>query len=171
MRKHLNKPSRSPKRFHPLSLTTLFVVLAILAVGAATVASKHKLSNAVLSDTTATSPQDSVTLSESGQAIYFDNQLGQTRQLTTEEAERLAAGLGPMVNQSSEGLVEVRHPDGSVSLSLEGHFQNVTVARATENGGVSQGCVDSPQSAGAFFGIDPKLIENRPVALERNEDR
>ena len=138
MRKHLNKPRRSQKRFHPLTPATVIVAIAILAVGAATVASK---------------------------------QSGQTRQLTSDEAERLAAGLGPLVNQSSEGLVEIQHADGSVSLSLEGHFQNVTVARVNESGGVSQSCVDNPQSAGAFFGIDPKLIENRPVALERNEDR
>jgi len=55
----------------------------------------------------------------------------------------------------------VRHPDGSVSMDLEGRLQNVTVARVNRDGRVLQSCVDNPQAAGAFFGIDPKLIENQ----------
>jgi hypothetical protein len=35
----------------------------------------------------------------------------------------------------------------------------VAVARVNKDGEVTQSCVDSPQTAGAFFGIDPKLIE------------
>jgi len=82
--------------------------------------------------------------------------------LTPQEAEKLAAGLKPMLNQSTEGLVQVQHPDGSVSVDLEDRFQNVTVARVNKDGTITQSCVDNPRAAGAFFGIDPKLIENAP---------
>jgi len=58
------------------------------------------------------------------------------------------------------GPVEVHHADGSVSVNLEDRFQNVTVARVNKDGSVSQACVDNPQAAGAFFGIDPKLIDS-----------
>jgi hypothetical protein len=169
VRKFLYKPRRSPKRFHRLSLTTAIVAMAILAVGAATVVSRHKVSTDVTSKPVATAAHDSVTLNRVGEAVHLDIQGEQKR--SSEEAEKLAAGLKQLVNQSTEGLVEIRHPDGSVSLSLDDHFQNVTVARTNANGTVSQSCIDNPQAAGAFFGIDPKLIENRPAKRGRNEVR
>ena len=48
----------------------------------------------------------------------------------------------------------------SMSVNVEGRFQNVTVARTNTDGSISQSCVNNPQAAGAFFGIDPKLIEH-----------
>jgi hypothetical protein len=99
-----------------------------------------------------------------GQNVQVDPQTGQMKELTPEEARKMAAGLRQMINQSSDGLVQVQHPDGSVSMDLEGRFQNVTVARVNKDGTVSQSCVNSPEAAGAFFGIDPKLIENQPAA-------
>ena len=53
----------------------------------------------------------------------------------------------------------MEHADGSVSINLEDRFQNVTVARVNKDGSLSQSCVDNPKAAGAFFGIDPKLID------------
>jgi hypothetical protein len=171
VRKHIFTLSRSQKRFHLLLLTSAIVTMAILAVGAATVVSRQKLSNGVTSRPAEEATRDSVTLNEAGQAVHFGSQSGQVKRMTAEEAEKLAAGLKRLVNQSTEGLVEVRHPDGSVSLSLDDHFQNVTVARINDNGSVSQSCVDNPQAAGAFFRIDPKLIENSPSERRSNEDR
>jgi hypothetical protein len=80
--------------------------------------------------------------------------------LTAEDAQKLGAGLKELVNQSTEGLVETKHADGSVSVDLDGRFQNVTVARINKDGSLEQSCVDNAQAAGAFFGIDPKLIDN-----------
>jgi hypothetical protein len=78
--------------------------------------------------------------------------------------------------------VQEQQADGSVKMDLNGHFQNVAVARKNEDGTVAQGCVDNAQSAGAFFGIDPQLIENpsngsnpgqqhTPVAPVTNENQ
>jgi hypothetical protein len=83
----------------------------------------------------------------------------------------LAEGLKQVVNQSTEGLVQVQHADGAVQMDLDGHFQNVAVARVNNDGSVTQSCVDSPQTAGAFFGIDPNLIEQsnaRPIQNKQN---
>ena len=88
------------------------------------------------------------------------------RSIQADEAQKLAAGMKELVNQSTEGLAEVHHADGSVSVDLDGRFQNVTVARVNPDGTISQSCVDNPRSAGAFFGIDPKLID--PNADTRN---
>lgn len=95
-----------------------------------------------------------------GQDIQIDTQTGQVRPLTPQEAQKLAEGLAPMVDQSTDGLVQVRHADGSVSMDLQGRFQDVTVARVNSNGTVEQSCVDNPRAAAKFFGINPKLIED-----------
>jgi hypothetical protein len=97
-----------------------------------------------------------------GQEIQIDGQTGQIQQLSPEEAQKLAEGLRPMLNKSVAGLESVKHSDASVSLDLQGRFKNVTVARVNKDGTLSQSCVDNPRAAGAFFGIDPKMIEKGP---------
>jgi hypothetical protein len=87
------------------------------------------------------------------------NDAGQIRPLTQEEAQRLAEGIKELVNPSTEGLKTVRHPDGTITMDLDGRFQNVTLAKRTENG-VAQTCVDNPEAAAEFFGIDPNLMKN-----------
>lgn len=94
-----------------------------------------------------------------GQDVQVDSETGQIKPLTPEQAKKLAEGLKGMLNKSSEGLAEEQHADGSVSMDLQGRFQNVTVARVNKDGTVTQSCVDSPRAAAAFFGIDPKLLE------------
>ena len=95
-----------------------------------------------------------------GQDLTVDSQTGKVQELTPEETQKLAAGLNQMVNKTTDGLVQVQHADGSVSIDTEGHFQNVAVARVNDDGSVSQSCVDGPKAAGAFFGIDPNLIKD-----------
>jgi hypothetical protein len=80
------------------------------------------------------------------------------RSLTSEEAHTIAEGIRPLVNRSTEGLIQRQHADGSVSMNLEGRFQNVIVAKKEASGKVSQSCVEDADSAAAFFGIDPQLI-------------
>jgi hypothetical protein len=108
-----------------------------------------------------------VTVKVAGQEVKVDSQTGQIKELTQEEAQKLAAGLKQMVNQSSEGLVQVHHANGSVSTELQGRFQNVAVARVNKDGSVEQSCVDNPQAAGAFFGIDPNLIDPNAKSVEK----
>jgi hypothetical protein len=156
------------KRFGRLHVFGLIVVVTVLVAGTVTVLSRQtnrvKESKKQEATLVATSKPNKkyVTVKVAGQDVQVDSQTGQIQELTPEEARKLAAGLKPMLNKSSEGLVEVQHPDGSVSMDLEGRFQNVTVARINKDGSVSQSCVDNPRAAGAFFGIDPKLIENAP---------
>lgn len=108
-----------------------------------------------------------VTRRVGNQDIQIDTQSGEVRPLTTEEAQKLANGLAPMLDDSADGLVQVKHADGSVSMNLQGRFQNVTVARVTADGTIEQSCVDNPRAAARFFRIDPKLIENAPTARRR----
>jgi hypothetical protein len=75
---------------------------------------------------------------------------------TNEEAQKLAEGLKPLINYSSEGLKPQARADGSVYVNLEGRFQNVIVAKQEEDGTLSQSCVNNPESAAAFFNLNPQ---------------
>lgn len=88
-------------------------------------------------------------------------QTDQIRPLTQQEAQKLAAGIKEVLNQSTEGLKPVKHADGSETIDLQGRFQNVAVAKKTADGAVTQSCVDNPNSAAVFFGIDPHLLEGQ----------
>jgi len=145
----------------------IIVALTVLVTGAVTVLSRQtagvtESKNQAKTSLPAANPDKNATLKTPGRNGSAQEQSGEIQPLTQEEAERMAAGLKPMLNQSTEGLVSVQHPDGSVSMDLEDRFQNVTVARVNKDGTVSNSCVDNPRAAGAFFGIDPKLIENAP---------
>lgn len=167
MRKHA-KTKRNPARsgFRRLSLTTVVVATILLAIAAITVISRQTAGVKASSGAERRSPvvnnadKKFIKMNVAGQEVEVDSQTGRIKELTPEEAQKMAKGLKQLVNKSAEDLDEVHHPDGSVSLNLEGRFQNVTVAKVDEDGNLVTSCVDNPKAAGAFFGIDPKLIEN-----------
>ncbi len=99
-----------------------------------------------------------VTSDAAGKTVVVNKQTGQVRPLTPEESQRLAQGIKQLVNQSSDGLVEVRHANGGVSMDLQGHFQNVMLAKKDADGTVSHSCVNDLESAADFFEIDPALL-------------
>jgi hypothetical protein len=156
------------KKFERVHVFGIIVAIAVLVVGAVTVLSRQptKVKESKKQETPAVMPdqpkKNYVTVKVGGQDIQVDSQTGEIQPLTPQEAQKLAAGLKPMLNKSSDGLVTIQHPDGSMSMDLQGRFQNVTVARVNKDGTVSQSCVDNPRAAGAFFGIDPQQIENAP---------
>lgn len=172
MKKNLQKSTESTRRFPRLTLATILVATAVLAITAVTVVSRQKASAGAREaerslQVAKKSKGNFVTMKVAGQDVQVDSQTGQMKELTPEEAQKLAAGLKQMVNQSTEGLEQVQHADGSVSMDLEGRFQNVTVARVNEDGSVSQSCVDNPQAAAKFFRIDPKLLEDQPSTNQK----
>lgn len=99
-----------------------------------------------------------VTADAAGMVVVLDRETGKARPLTNEEAQRLAVGLKDLINQSTDGLVQVRLADGSYSMDLQGRFQSVLLAKKDENGVVSQACVDNLDLAAAFFEIDPAVL-------------
>jgi 3-isopropylmalate dehydratase small subunit len=146
------------------------MAIAIVAIAAVTVVSRQKArvneannpkKTTVLANASK-NQSNFMTVKVAGQDVQVDPQTGQIQKLTPEETQRMAAGLKKMINQSSEGLVQIQHADGTVSMDMEDRFQNVPVARINKDGSVSQSCVDNPKAAGEFFGINPKLIEKQP---------
>lgn len=156
MRNHPYK-KKIAKKARRASLTTLIIALAIPAIAAAAVVSRQTLKKGETSGFAGSLQQQQLNVADSNEQSN----------VVASDKEKIASGLRPLINQSTEGLVEVQHPDGTVSVNLDDRFQNVTVAKVNANGTLSQSCVDNPRAAGAFFGIDPKTIETKPVAPAR----
>lgn len=186
MRKQMKKMRNAAKGSRRLTLAGIVIAIAVFAIGAATVVSMQRTKVLAARDQRArpvaanVTPNNAannagnkdsrkyITVKVAGQDIQLDSQTGEMKPLTPQEEEKLAAGLKPMLNQSTEGLVQVQHADGSVSMDLQGRFQNVAVARMNQDGSVSESCVDNPRAAGAFFGIDPnRLGDKRNGSSER----
>ena len=148
MRRHVKK-NRTAKSARRLSVKTVLIAAAILTIASVAVASRQQWSSKPSAETkqqTASAVQDNLAPASGHSPVLQDGH------------EKLAEGLGQMINQSTEGLTEVHHSDGSVSINLEDRFQNVSVAKVTD-GKLSQSCLDNRQSAGVFFNIDPQLID------------
>lgn len=166
MKKKTTTSAKSVKRF-PRGPVMIVTAIAIVAIAAITVLSRQSASSKQTDGprkvTTAMATGENARYTKvkvAAQDLPVDSQ-GKIRPLTSEEARQLADGLKKMLNKSTEGLVEEHNADGSVSMDLQDRFQNVTIARVNADGSVSTSCVDSPKAAAKFYGIDPRLLENR----------
>jgi uncharacterized membrane protein YdfJ with MMPL/SSD domain len=167
----------SSKKVSRNSLIGVVAAITILLIGGITALSMQagKTQRAKLEERkaqVANHPRKNyVTINAAGQTVAVDGQTGQARPLTPEEAQRLAQGIEELVNQSTEGLVQVHHADGSVSIDLQGRFQNVAVAKINADGTISQSCVDNTDSAAAFFEIDPRLFKDaaKPAPTSKSQ--
>ncbi len=152
-----------------------WVMLLVLASGAASAAALPNGDSSSTAPQTASSktspavnqPRNYVTANAAGLVIAVDRQTGTTRALTAEEAQHLAQGIKQLLNQSTDGLVEVRRADGSVSMDLQGRFQNAMLAKKEEDGSITQACVDNETDAAAFFEIDPNLLDAAQNAVSQ----
>jgi hypothetical protein len=164
--KRKSRPLR--KGFPHLLLTGVLLATAILTIGVVVGISRQKVTAkdpTSVEDRALTKDDKAyITRYVGGQRVQIDPQTGQVKPLTPEEARKLAEALKVLANQSSEGLKQVQHPDGSVSIDLQGRFQNVAIAKRNDDGSVSQSCVDNPQAGAAFFGIDPQLVGGKTKA-------
>jgi hypothetical protein len=96
-----------------------------------------------------------VTVEVGGKKVRVNAQTLQQGPLTADESRQLAAQLEG--NKATDGLVQEKHKDGTVSVDLQGRFQNVTMAKRNDDGTVSSACVDTPEAAGAFLGSPEKV--------------
>jgi len=151
----MRKSKRVSKR-RPAAKRAWLFACALVVAGAATAAAAYASRNAerpkaVRAETAAAArPADPfVTVEVGGRKVRVNAQTLQQGPLTQAEAERLAEQLEG--NKATEGLVQEKHEDGSVSVDLQGRFQNVVLARRNDDGSVSAACVDTPEAARAFL--------------------
>ena len=130
-------------------------VAMLLVIGAVTAIAKYRSHS---NDLKAQDQQSKVasqpgtkylTVEVGGKKLQVNAQALQQGPLTQDQAEQIAAALKD--NQSSDGLVSVQNPDGSVSMDLQGRFQNVILAKKNSDGTFDQTCVDNAEAASAFL--------------------
>lgn len=131
----------------------VFIALLVL-VGAATAIARYKSRMSDIKATTqsklASQPGSRfVTVEVGGKKLQVNAQALQQGPLTSDQAQEIAAALKD--NQSGDNLVQVQNPDGSVSVDLQGRFQNVILAKQNADGSLDQTCVDNPEAASAFL--------------------
>ena len=172
MKKKKTKPAQSAKRL-PRRSIVIIAAIALVSITAITVISRQSASGKqsegpqkLPTETANAAGRKYTKVKVGNQEVFVDSQTGKIKPLTPQEAQELAQGLKTMLdkNKSSEGLVEEHNADGSISVDLQGRFQNVAVARENEDGTVTTSCVDTTRAAANFFGIDPKLVESNPQA-------
>lgn len=125
---------------------------ALLVAGIATAVATYASRNAAprrVAPAAAPSADPYVTVEVAGRRVRVNAQTLQQGPLTQEQARQLADQLEG--NKATDGLVQEKHPDGAVSVDLQGRFQNVTLAKRNADGTVSTACVDTPETAGAFL--------------------
>ncbi|MBC8031050.1 MAG: hypothetical protein H7Z16_13130 [Pyrinomonadaceae bacterium] len=162
MRKHAKgmrtDASLRTRRFQIIGVVAVVIIFAVAATAISMQASKGETPSGETNSSRAGNNSRSNALplrsTQDGQSLTQ----AQIRPLTQEEAQQMAEGLKHLVNQSTDGLQQVRHADGSVSMDLQGRFQNVALAKKSADG-IAQSCVDNPESAAAFLGIPRELID------------
>jgi len=108
-----------------------------------------------------TEPQRVESDNGAGVQVAIDPQTGKVRQPTPAELEQLNGSLQTMFGKSLTSTSQaVAWPDGTVALAVGDEYLNVWVARINPDGTKSQTCIDSAESANAFFtGSAPALEE------------
>jgi len=96
-----------------------------------------------------TAANNYVTVEVGGKRIKVNALAMQQGPLTQAESQQIADSLKD--NQSTDGLVEVKHADGSVEMDLQNRFQDVVIAKKNDDGSVATACVDNAASASAFL--------------------
>lgn len=156
MKKRAKKHHSAPRRTRVFRVGVFACI--VLAVGAATAianfatrgaAPTHATQSAVPSNDSAQQAGNFVTVEVGGKRLKVNAQTLQQGPLTQQQSQQIADALKG--NKSTDGLVEVQHPDGSVSMDLQGRFENVVLARKNDDGSVSTACVDNPEAASAFL--------------------
>jgi hypothetical protein len=94
---------------------------------------------------------------------FIDPETGQLRAGSPEEARALAAAAHAGLARAIEALQPVVHPDGMISLDLQGLFMQNFVAVRMPDGSISMGCVEGPATAASYVPREkkpaPKLEE------------
>jgi hypothetical protein len=85
--------------------------------------------------------------------IVLDKATGKLRKPTAAEIDETVAQLKSLANRSSEGLTQVQHKNGMVSMDLQGRFAGVALGRANADGTTEVRCVFSLEEAEEFLGL------------------
>lgn len=155
----MNKSKKRPEARNAAKRARAFRALplacALMLAGVATAVAKYNSKGvepapaATVADAPDARAGDYVTVEVGGKKIRVNARTLQQGPLTQEQSRQIADVLEG--NKSTEGLAEVRHEDGTVTVDLQGRFQNVIMAKRNGDGSVSNACVDTPEAAASFL--------------------
>lgn len=147
------KQSKRVSKQRPAARRAWLFAGALLFAAVATAAVTYASRNAAppqAAPVAAAHPADPyVTVEVGGKKVRVNAQTLQQGPLTQEQAQQLAEQLEG--NKATDGLVQEKRADGTVSVDLQGRFQNVMLAKKNDDGTVSAACVDTSETAGAFL--------------------
>ncbi|HYU34251.1 MAG TPA: hypothetical protein VEW48_19020 [Thermoanaerobaculia bacterium] len=86
-----------------------------------------------------------------GMQVFLDPATGKMRPATAQEMKAMSDRLKGFLSRSSEGLKAQEHPNGMISLDLQGGFMNVWVASVSPDGKVTNACVNNYEAAEAIL--------------------
>lgn len=155
----MKKSKKRPEARNAAKRTRAFragaLACALLLAGVATAVAKY--SSQTSQPAAAVAPPSKaaskyVTVEVAGRKLRVNAETLQQGPLSQEQSQQVADALEG--NKSTDGLVEVQHADGTVEVDLQGHFQNVMMAKKNDDGTVSNACVDTPEAARSFLKSD-----------------
>jgi hypothetical protein len=134
----------------------VFLAAALFAAGVVTAIARHESGRAVVNAapvageiSVGNSGKNLVIIEVAGKKLQVDAERLQQGPLTQDESQKIADALKD--NKSTEGLAQIQHDNGAVSMDLQGRFQNVMLAKKNDDGSVAAACVDNPEEATAFL--------------------
>ena len=129
----------------------VLLAAALLTAGVVTAIARHESESgaAPKSAPAAETGKNLVTIEVAGKKLQVDARTLQQGPLTQDQAQQIADALKD--NKSTDGLAQIRQANGSLSMDLQGRFQDVVIAKKNDDGSVSQACVDNPQAASTFL--------------------
>lgn len=86
--------------------------------------------------------------------IVRDQASGRLRKPTAEETDEMVDQIKSLTNRSTEGLTSTQHPNGMVSMNLEGRANGVVLGRANVDGTTEVRCVFTIEEAAEFLGLE-----------------
>lgn len=92
---------------------------------------------------------------QAGMVVAVDPETGVLGMPTPEQLQALGLDQNPAYDDSDVGLVEVHHPNGTVSIDLQGRFQEYSVIRITPDGKKIMACVPTRAQAARVLAIPP----------------
>ncbi len=107
--------------------------------------------------------QTQTTTGEGAQQVAVDPAAGTLGAPTAEQIQALERAVAAMLSQSSEGLEVVELPDGTLTVDLEGRFQEVAVAAVAPDGTVRTGCVSRPGEVRAALVPVVRVVAKKPA--------
>jgi len=124
--------------------TSWGIAAALLAFSAAGVAVAQTATATESQPTLKVQKTQAAVPAGAGQQAALDPAAGTAGEPTPEQIQSIETAMAEMLSRSSEGLQVVEWPDGTLTMDLQGRFQEMIVATVAPDGTVRIGCVNQP---------------------------